>query len=1120
MTDRVESEMAEAEDGSPARKVGATELLNRREAAWSRRLRGSSLVAEVDIKDGHSEQVASVLGRVYAKWLASGRKPHTFFTRWPACVAVAMTAVAARHYRRGEFWRDLWTAVGYRGLPEEQSTWGKGFANAVDALGMPTFQGMPMPYVGPILMHTGIPTYCLEDYFRLIAHRRASDRGLDAEAFLAWATAPGTEHRLDNLDVPARRFLQHGTEFALDFVERTFDLLDRLRDPAPDLDGVALPPRVLARAQELAAERQLDLSVPSSSGESRTRAERPRIALDPFGRGVEVILPAVGDTPDGLATWTVTADGVTSTVRSRAQWVGVAEAAPATNFSLLKPVRTVVVALAGWQHQTELQVIDPAAPMLVFAEDGRRLPATMPLPPDVVWVVYPGEHELTTDGPLAVTIEGQLPLGWTGWRLRQVSLEGVRSLGLTELPGSRRPVRGYTRPRIVTGDPVAGVTTPYGSPVYARMPEVWLPGQEGAETTWQVDVRRVGSDEAVMSGSHTISGPLSITEIEDAFPSRPVLGAFDIVVRGPLGRGAKRTVFVAEGLGARFTPRVRLFGAAGLAQGKAELTAAVGAQAAPRAISYGSAELAAIAEYRTGEQTEPLVVTPPRVEVMHEREAEPPIWRAGPLRIPADSFADAPGALLVRVPETRSALPSLHVVVGGNVVQDLPASGRPQEGTARFDLVKIADTVAEHKQADLLLEVGSDVIRVGSVRPRQLAYGAEREGDHLRLINHVPVDGLTAGIYPTTAPWREPIVEPVGADGSVPLPVELRDAGPLLVLLQVDDPWVPVEWPRWPKQYLMVGGDGHVISDDPEETALSRFISGEGDFPHEVDGLWRVWTMIDLAERLRPASDLQRFIMTCSRPIQRRPFDALTALVGLGLKPARTLACIISSGLAATAVPDLANADAARRMWPVVPAVAALAGGLQDEDCFAAAERQCGEAFREIVVDGVDSFAGVGRFGADADRLVHMTPQQIEGIWRAANVVPRALLDADTRASAARRLFDARGEEAAREVGSVALYAVKTAEAVLRRLERLDLLPQLDQRRNPDGRAGWRSLPAASIAFAMVARLAARGDAQCRTAEQTFRADWTRLAAIAPDLVTIDLVLAELLVGQAETEMQ
>jgi hypothetical protein len=1091
-----------------SQKVTPLELLRIREKQWSGKLCGCSLVAELQVKEQHSRQVAQVLGYVYGNWKRAA-KAERLFQNWPACVAVSLTGIAARDYRQGELWPRIWEGLGSHGDQQDREMWGSGFLAALARLGLPAFPELPMPFVGPILMHTGIPNYCLEDYFRLISQRRAVDPGLDAEGFMAWAT--GREHRLDVLDKPARRFLEHGTDYALDFVDRTFDLLDRLRAPSPDLDGVGLPPRVMIRAQELADEGRLDLRPPRGGSSGRTHTERPRIGLDPFGRGIEVILPAVGDTSDGLARWSVTADGVTTTVRSQAHWAELSEAAPSTPFPLLKPVRTVVVAMAGWGHQVELPVIDPGAPLLVFTEDGRRLPANLPLPPDMVWVVYPAEHELEADGSFQVTVEGQLPLGWNGWRLQQISLHEARSLRLAGVPASNRPVRGFTRPRIMTPKPVPAVTTPYGSAVHAQAPQVWLPGVAGAQTTWTVEIRTVGG-KAVVSQTHTVTEETTLTGLWGELPG-PLLGSFELVVRGPLGRGVSRRVFLAEGLVVQCTPRVRMFGPAGLTGTRAELRTAIGARANPRVLSFGPGERAIVVEYRTDQESVSLVITPPHLQVMHERAGQSPAWRAGPLQIPADVFTDGPGTLLVHLPEPKT-VPSLQVMAGGRAVQDVPPSGRPQQGTGRYDLTRIADTVAEHHRAELVLELGTPV-RVASVRPRKFASLVERAADRLQLVDFVPVEGLIAGVYARNAPWREPLRMPVTDDGLISLPPELRQAGPLRVALQIDDPWVPVEWPRWPEQCLLVAGDGHLVSEDPQETALSRFLAEEGEFPEDIDDLRKVWTLIELAQQLWIASDVQLFLRACTRPIRRRPSEAITALADLGLEPDRLVSAVVASGLAATTVPE-PDAEAARKLWPVAPLLGALAGGLSDPDCLDAAERQCGDCLPEILGSRKDPHAAVGRFGPEVERMRHMTPEQLEGIWRAAQVVPRALLDADTRAAAARRLFDHRTQENVRQFSRMATSVVRTALALLKDWPHLSA--QVEARRHPEGNGGWLGVPAASTALAIIARLAAYGDERCHGAEQLYRADWTRLAAQAPDLVTIDLILAELLIGPLPVE--
>ena len=297
-------------DAGHPRKVSKRELLRLREDTWEPRLRSASLVAEVDLRREYTEQVATVLGRLYGELRDPRTEGEAFLLQWPACLAAAMAGVAATEYRGGVFWPQLWETADYRGTSQDQGIWGRAFNRAIDRLGMATFPGLPLHFVGPILMHAGLPTYCLGDYFRLLLARRRLDPGLDAESFLAWATAPGRDLRLADLDVPARRFLAHGEDYALDVVDRCLDLLDRLSDPDPDLDGVRLPMRIVEAARSEAVAQGLDRPTAPRSGSTAHRsAPRPRIGLDPYGMGVQVILPAVGEMPDGVATWRVTADG-------------------------------------------------------------------------------------------------------------------------------------------------------------------------------------------------------------------------------------------------------------------------------------------------------------------------------------------------------------------------------------------------------------------------------------------------------------------------------------------------------------------------------------------------------------------------------------------------------------------------------------------------------------------------------------------------------------------------------------------------------------------------------------------------------------------------------------------
>src|ERR1700734_1887109 len=79
---------------SGVRQVQREELLQIREREWRPRLRGVSLVAEAEIREGHRTQAASALGVLYGKGRFSTADGHAFLLKWPACVVAAMTGVA------------------------------------------------------------------------------------------------------------------------------------------------------------------------------------------------------------------------------------------------------------------------------------------------------------------------------------------------------------------------------------------------------------------------------------------------------------------------------------------------------------------------------------------------------------------------------------------------------------------------------------------------------------------------------------------------------------------------------------------------------------------------------------------------------------------------------------------------------------------------------------------------------------------------------------------------------------------------------------------------------------------------------------------------------------------
>ncbi|GAT68512.1 hypothetical protein PS9374_04177 [Planomonospora sphaerica] len=1090
-------------DADPAR---SSALLDQFESNWKPQLPGISLLTELEVDKETVAEVSRALGQLYRRKVLKGQH-QSLFDRWPGCVAVAMSGVAAHDYREGTFWRYWWEAIYYQELAGQQDAkaWGQAFLNALRTFRLPLFSERSMRYVGPILMHAGIPTFCLERFFNLLLQRRSADPGLDADTLLAWAV--GRENRLRGLHEPAQWFIRYGTDHAVDVIDRCFDLLDRLRAGDHDFDGLGLPARYLDQAQALFADDRLDPGHRTTTDMRPRRTERPRLAIDPFGQGVRIILPPVGDTPDGTARWSVTVDGVQSMVKSRSMWLGTAEAAPSTSYAIARPARVAQVSLYGAAHESEIGIVDSGDPLLIFKENGDRLSDHLAVPPDSVWLLHPDDREPVADVPLRTVVTGSLPIGWDGWRLVQVALEGATWIGLSGEQTRRRPVRGHSKPRVITGEPLTGVTTPYGSPVFSEPPAIWLPAE--TTTTWLVDVRPAAGGDSVFSDSFTVNEP---TEVSDALwseVSRPILGAFEITVRGPIGRSTRRTVFIAEGLTARFTPQVRLFTHGGLVAGQAAIEAVPGMAAEPALPTYSPAEQKHVVTCSAGHRSEPLIVAPPSMKVLTEERDQNPQWGFGPVRLVTESF-DEIESLQIEVPGL-STLPPMELLVGGRSVQELAPAGR-----GRYSLKRAQDTIAQHRSAELVLPLAGRAIPIGSVRPNQLATGVSDQGDHLRLEGCVWVEGLTAGIYLCTAPWREAKIVTVKEDGSIPLPPDLVGAGPMHVRLSVESPWFFSEWPRWPhpREVIKCETAGQYGGADDEERLLSGYLAGANRLPEHVSRLDRLWTIVDLANRIDYPSAARR-IEDCASLLRRHP-ESIRFLPDAALPPDRAIVALVTTGLAAAGVDNYLETD--DRLWRRSPLVAALLTGpvltglAEDSDLLAEIEAECGESAAAILRGEGDPHPEAGQFDRFAELMDRRSPEELEQVWSNAQLVPASLLDRDTRVAAARQLFDERHRRDGRMLSAKAADMLREAMAI-RVTEYRGLEQYIEARCHPQRRDGWVSLSAMSIACALIARVAARGHEGCQHLEREFRPLWRALSKIAPELTALDLIRAELLIA-------
>lgn len=329
----------------------AQEYLSDLDLDWRRRLRLVSLVAEVldSIPSRDCATALQLIGSRYQGMDGAGRDK--LLRRWPAVHVVTTAFVAAERYDHAGLWPHLRSFLKRDIGQAFNDEWGGAFLHNLQRLGMPTFlaQGEEagQRYVGRMLLHCGVPTNCLENYFRLVTERRHASPGLTTAELLSWVASRATERHLYNVDKPVERFLRYGGEFAADVTDRVFNLLDAASAGGDGFD-VQLPERFRLKALEL--HERGEIAPVDVNGPTKTPELQPHLVIDPFGHGVLLRLPPVGDAPDGTAVWNVGLDAGVQRVATRALWPGAHEPAPQTDVVIPNPIRLATAALLGKEH--------------------------------------------------------------------------------------------------------------------------------------------------------------------------------------------------------------------------------------------------------------------------------------------------------------------------------------------------------------------------------------------------------------------------------------------------------------------------------------------------------------------------------------------------------------------------------------------------------------------------------------------------------------------------------------------------------------------------------------------------------------------------------------------------
>lgn len=1089
------------------------------EFEWHEALAGKSLIAEVEADVQTALEAMALLGERMRTAPTSKDRNHILQAK-TATVAIGLTTIGSTKYESGTLWPHVGEVFGYELEQTDIKALSAIFHGALYRYGLSRFDP-PLKNVGEILLHGGVPIRSLGKLLLLLQQRVARRPEMQASEFCAWLESQTRQEAVSKgIDTPTWRFIAETGDVAVDFIDRLLTLLDALAGDGVDSGAAfeAVPESVAAEIQRL-----LEAGELKKPGRARAKSRRSNEPSINYLNGeVQLHLPHLEVTHNRDIHWQIVGGGESRDRTVAKPWTG--DVLQPVIEGVNAPVSSLTVRARGIDDEWTVKVVDPQQPILAFDEQNHTLLATTAqLPKGRVWLAFPGigssdpVSALEIEGTMHVVSDEAPPLGWNKWHFVHVDLSEVtrlRSIAESAKEFRWRYVSSVKRPQLAEAPTLSFVRTDAGAEIFIERPKVIIPGVEAdaegkiPDVRWQIGVFADDGSEL-----HTIVVRSTAQQMQvDPWPSETgdLRGQFEVRVQGPLGRGARLSVALAEGVRVETSSEFRWFQREGGLE-PAQVTIANDGAESVLNFAPTQSQLATEITQTNSAKPLPVIVALPHqwlsVGLDGHMHAERSI---GPVSLDVEMLSASTFRLQLE-PGKRADF----TLRRSDDIHQSWFSFSSHAGVLNENLAQISDTAHRLGVCDLWLSVADRELLLLRLRPKQLVKHVSVEGDMLALEKEVDESDLEVGVYLELAPWKEPEVVHFPAGEVVSdVPESLVGSGPARLCVRVRDPWAS---PRWPVELPSF--------DDPNVRYLERpvnhnagiegrFISWAHD-PHQMlpetsDALAyavRIFPHIEKVVSSRSTEDLYADIAQLSVALGRESLSVFTS----GPWNAKHHLRLVAEGWAATAPAGDDEAD--RHTWEVSPFFGLLQSGQRllygDERVRELVKQYLGMSALDIFDDGRDEFAKIGRVDENAIKLSHMPKQAVEEIWQAAAPIPGPLLDRDQRFIQARELFDARNAIDVTKSDNETFALLKGTHTLIEQATGREVLENTVFERSSEHKY-WPSLPCVTLSLALVARLAARGDETALKVVERQKRVMIQLAQHAPAMLTQDLILAEL----------
>jgi len=521
-------------------------------AQWEKELcnrihKGVHLIGDIKLSEEDAEELAHWIGQLIQNNKWNEVKPH-IVRDFPCTFVVFLVTQGILGYKAGEFWPIVDKSIKCALSPPQHADLGKLFEAIVRKLGLPTFDSIKgHRYVGRILLHGGIPNYCLPNFFEhfLQYYRKTHIKERKSvEAFLQERLKKAGKTYVASK--PVIKFLKHGNAVAVNFMKRCLEMARRIEEgEQPSPDELELPARVIVGYQ--------DWLRGTFNRVLRRKYRRPSICLDPWGQGVYLLLPEQDVTDEMNADsrtsffWRVSdmPEKSVEVYQEETRWKTRYCEVPLT---YLAPGYQIAFASSKQERIKEWyeQCLGEEQPWAWFDPDkqGQLIKSPRALPSKKLWILRSPEVTLQTDplGSLHISeVFSELPGEWRNFICEEINLEHVQRLRIRRTEEILKEYRIYSpqeQPQLV-GEPYVkenDIPLYIGSPPLLYIPRSLF---ELSPLRWRVTLENEGP---ALPGeiSETLDRSTLIEKEEGIFwdlkklLGEEAMGTFHVKVRGPL----------------------------------------------------------------------------------------------------------------------------------------------------------------------------------------------------------------------------------------------------------------------------------------------------------------------------------------------------------------------------------------------------------------------------------------------------------------------------------------------------------------------------------------------------------------------------------------------------------